>query len=173
MRSIVFSWNVGGVVYKETSGRIIITNTSTTSSTLTLIILEEGDLGNVTCTAIDPIHLPFSSSALLQESPLFYIYGASGRRNVTLQVDRPFRLDCGVRGGVAEVTWFKGRQQIPAQGDGLQVMKLTNGTSSLRRTTTLREDHGSDFLCKAVRSGVDSSLTQQFNIFVFGETVYI
>ena len=171
-RTIAFSWIVGGVAYEETSGRIIISNTPTTS-TLTLRTLEEGDLGNVTCVATDPVHRPVSFSAVLQESPSFYIYGASERRNFTLQVDSPFRLDCGVRGGPATVRWFKGRQEIPAQGDGLQVQLLSNGTSSLRRETTLREDHGSDYLCKAERSGVDSSLTQQFNIFIFGETFLI
>lgn len=171
-RAVAFTWRVGGVDYTQDqdTGRVRI-NTAVVVSTLTLVTVDEGDVGNVSCEARDPIHLPVTIEAVLTESSAFYIYGASDQRSVSLQLDNPFRLDCDVRGGggVSTVTWFKGRQVIGDGNDGLTVLTFPNGTSSLVRATTRREDSGRDYLCKAEMTGVDSSLTQQFNIFVFSE----
>ncbi len=167
---VVFSWRVGELLYTESTDRVDITNTRTIS-TLKLVTLEEGDLGNVSCVARDPIHLEVTATALLTESSRFYIYGANGQRNASLQLNHPFRLDCDVRGGggTSIVTWFKGRQAIGNGTDGFTICTFPNGTSSLLRDRTLREDIGSDYQCKAEMTGMDSSLTQQFNIFVFSE----
>ncbi len=175
VRTVTFTWRVGGLEYTISSGRVNITNTPTLS-TLTLHTVEEVDFGNVSCVASDPIHLPVTALGVLTESSEFYIYGASGQRSVSLELDHPFRLDCDVRGGrdMSTVFWFNGREEIPSRerDDGFTVLSFPNGTSSLIRATARREDNGSDYKCKVEKTGT-SSLNQQFNIFVHSECMYM
>ena len=51
--NVTFAWLVGGAMYNHSSGSFVISATSPQSS-LTLLIIEEGDLGNVTCVARSP-----------------------------------------------------------------------------------------------------------------------
>ena len=168
-RDIAFAWVVGGATYNQSTGRFVISSTPT-QSTLTLVTVEEGDLGNVTCVARDPIHLPISTNSLLTEDPAFYLYGNSDNRNFTLVDSDVFRLDCGVRGGGSDVKvhWFRNLLEVGSSGsEGFEIRTLPNGTSSLIRSMASLADDGNAYSCKAVYNRV--SLTQRFNIFVTSE----
>lgn len=169
-RTIDFSWTIGGMSYSQTDGRISITH-DRTQSTLTLETVEESDLGNVSCVAYDPVHLPVITNVLLTEFPGFYLYGNSNTRNITLELDQPFRLDCDVRGGgTIMVSWFRGGAELPSSVDpSVRTMHFANGTHSLLRNTTVREDSRNDFVCKAETDTESQSLSQRFFILVLSE----
>ena len=111
---------------KQLGDRYIITD-EPNNSTLKISRLDASDIGQVRCTAKDPIHLPVTIEATIEETAELYIVGqlegvAKPQVNVSVQIQTNFMLNCTVRNAIPiTISWFLGHDELNDDDPGFSV----------------------------------------------------
>ena len=125
-RNSTFSWEVNGVDVRQLGERYIVTNTPN-NSTLNISRLDVSDIGQIRCTGQDPIHLPVSAEATIEETTDLYIIGqlegeTMSQVDVSVQIQTNFVLNCTVRNAVMpSISWFLELDELNDDDPGFSV----------------------------------------------------
>ena len=146
---------------KQLGDRYIITD-APNNSTLKISRLDASDIGQVRCTAKDPIHLPVTAEATIKETTELYIVGqlegeAKPHVNVSVQIQTNFVLNCTVRNAaiLTTISWFLGHDELNGDDPGFSVNESA-GTLTKNNVSLSDED---PYLCIAKVGGTTLELT--------------
>ena len=167
-RNSTFLWEINGVDVKQLGDRYIITD-APNNSTLKINRLDASDIGQVRCTAEDPIHVPVAMEATIEETAEVYIVGqlegvAKPQVNVSVQIQTNFVLNCTVRNAIPiTISWFLGHDELNDDDPGFSVNEKA-GTLTKNNVSLSDED---PYLCIANVGSRTLELT--FNVAVTSE----
>lgn len=144
---------------------------SSSRSTLLITSLMTSDLGNISCTADDPLHPLLSKFALVVETSELYLLGDRRGQTQSILEGSPLVLECPVRARSEStlVKWFAGNVQLMEGVDGVRIQTSDNGSSviTLPRAVTLDRDDRNRYLC-VVRDGT-VELQYEIELYVTSE----